>query len=501
MLSPLRSTLTRVATLVAATVALAAAGATHATAQTAPASLQVGVTLTTSNLSAALAAQQPLQFGATAPTGLPIIHVDDGQRYQTIKGVGAAMTDTSAWLIHDELPAATSQTLMSSLFGLTGINLNFLRVPIGASDFTVSPTPYTYDDLPAGRTDPKLTHFSIAHDEAYILPTLDQALALNPRIFTVASLWSAPAWMKGNHSLNDLGDAGTLIGSAYQPLADYFVKFIQAYAAHGVHIDAVTPFNEPGSATTYPGMNVSENAEAVFVSHFLSPAFHAARLPIAIYGYDDGWDPTSTPFASKLAAGPAAADLAGIASHCYYGAPTSINALHALNPKLDEIVSECSPGITPYSVSDLLISSMRNWASAVGLWNLALDPRGGPVQAPNHGCPGCTGVVTVNPVTHTYTPTLAYYQLGQVSEFVAPGAVRIGSGNFVSYDYRGRGANIASPGLDDVAFRDPNGTDVLVAYNNAPGPVTFAVESVHGNYVQYTLPAAATVTLTWDSGA
>jgi glucosylceramidase len=50
--------------------------------------------------------------------------------------------------------------------------------------------------MPSGQTDPGLTHFSVAHDTAYIIPVLRQALALNPALKIDATPWSAPAWMK-----------------------------------------------------------------------------------------------------------------------------------------------------------------------------------------------------------------------------------------------------------------------------------------------------------------
>ena len=86
-------------------------------------------------------------------------------------------------------------------------------------------------------------------------------------------------------------------------------------------------------------------------------------------------------------------------------------------------MSECSPGIIPYTAAEALIGSLRNWASVAALWNLALDPAGGPVQRPNLGCPGCTGVVTISEQTQAVSYGLNYYQLGQISEFVVPGAV------------------------------------------------------------------------------
>ena len=89
---------------------------------------------------------------------------------------------------------------------------------------------YTYDDVPPGETDYDLSHFSIAHDQAQILPLLRQALALNPSLKVMATPWSPPAWMKTNDS-SLIG--GRLIDdpAIYQAYADYLVKFVQAYQA------------------------------------------------------------------------------------------------------------------------------------------------------------------------------------------------------------------------------------------------------------------------------
>jgi glucosylceramidase len=165
-------------------------------------------------------------------------------------------------------------------------------------------------------------------------------------------------------------------------------------------------------------------------------------------------------------------------------------------PGADQVLTECSQGIEPYPVPEVLIGSLRNWASIVTLWNLALDPAGGPVQPPNLGCPHCTGDVTINESTQTVNFRLSYFQMGQVSAFVNPGAIRVGTNTFVN-DYKtGPGTYGASPGLDDVAFVNPNGTRVLVAYNNSTSPIRFGV-AWNGRGFRYSLPAAATVTFTW----
>jgi glucosylceramidase len=148
-------------------------------------------------------------------------------------------------------------------------------------------------------------------------------------------------------------------------------------------------------------------------------------------------------------------------------------------------------------VSETVISSLRNWASAVVLYNLALNPQGGPVQPPNHGCPGCVAAATVDAATSTFRLNLNYFQLGQASHFIEPGAVRVATKNFVSYKIAGYDPHISTPGLDDVAVLNHDGSKVVLAYNNSSAPITFAVEWAHQSF-RYTLAPEATVTFAWD---
>jgi glucosylceramidase len=448
----------------------------------------VQVFQTTPTLSQALTALAPLALTNTRPIGVPLITVDDTVRYQRLEGFGAAITDSSAWLIHDQLAPGRRKRLMQDLFGASGIDLSFLRVPIGASDFTTG-GPYTYDD---GRADPALARFSIAHDLGYVIPAIRGALGANPVLQILATPWSPPAWMKANGQLGNLGGSGTLLRSAYKQLARYIVKFIEAYAAAGVPIDAITPQNEPGVEVPYPSMNLPENDEATLVTSTLAPALHAAGLHPRIFGFDGVWATPS--YAYGLASGRAAGALAGISWHCYFGNPGAMSAVHRRAPRLEQIVDECSPEVRKFSTAELTIASLRNWASAVAVWNLALDASGGPVQTPNVGCSGCTGVATVR--GHDFRLSLKYFQLGQVSRFVHRGAYRIGSGHFVSYGTDRGNTMVVSSGLDDVAFVNPDGTKVLVAYDNSAKPITFAVQS-DGRFFTYAIPPGATTTFMW----
>lgn len=461
---------------------------------------RVSVVETTASLH--LAELPPAGFQASLPSGVPIIYVDDHSEFQRVTGFGATLTDSSAWLIH-RLPGDQRLQLMQALFSSEGAHITVIRVPIGASDFTANGRPYSYDDLPPGQSDPQLRHFSIVHDLLYVIPTLRQMLAINPRIKIIASPWSPPGWMKTNDALNNLGSGGTLLPRYYRAWAEYFVKFIRAYRRAGVQIAAVTPQNEPEILSSYPGMDLAPPTEGYLVAKYLRPALGAAGLQTKIYGGDREWG--ASWYEDSLIESGYRRAFDGISWHCYRGIPNVMSELHRLDRGIYQIENECAPAITPYSVPDILIGSMRNWASAAELWNIALDPSGGPVQPPNTGCGGCHGVVTIGGENNGVTYTTRYYQLAQMAKFVQPGAMRLSSNNLLRYfqnrpSRSNRAGYGAGPGVEDVAFRNPDGSLVLDAYNNTGTAYRFAI-AWHGRYLTAQLPPYADATFIWNATA
>ena len=181
--------------------------------------VRVNVLETTADLSRRLSRLPDLTFRRGVPKGLWVIHVNDTVRYQRVTGVGAAMTDSAAWLICTKLGPSARAAVMNNLFGRSGDHLSFLKLPMAASDFTAGQRPYSYDDRPRGQTDPRLTHFSVGHDDRYIVPAIRQALRLNPRAEIFATPWSAPPWMKSNDAADNIGFKGTLLPGDYRPYA------------------------------------------------------------------------------------------------------------------------------------------------------------------------------------------------------------------------------------------------------------------------------------------
>lgn len=106
-----------------------------------------------------------------------------------------------------------------------------------------------------------MSDFSVAHDQSYIIPIIQQAKALNPQMKLMANPWSPPGWMKDPTSMSQVSMLGgsLLMNSANETaFANYFVKFIQAYEAAGVNIDYISLQNEPLNVTTaYPTSSIS----------------------------------------------------------------------------------------------------------------------------------------------------------------------------------------------------------------------------------------------------
>ncbi len=471
------------ASLISAGLAGMSSGAAHAASGPA-----VSVTETTTNQSQLLAPQSGATFAPGSSSQGQVITVNPSTTYQSMTGFGASFTDSSAWLV-DNSPLRSQ--IMTKLFDPSqGIGLDFLRQPIGASDFSLST--YSYDDMPSGQTDPTLANFSIAHDQAYIIPVLQQALSLNPAITVMATPWSPPGWMKTSGSMV----GGTLNSGDYQVFADYLTKFIQAYDAAGVPISLITPQNEPEySPSNYPGSTLTASQEASFIGNNLGPDLQRAGLSTKIIGYDHNWNDTSFP-ETVLGDSTAGQYTAGVAWHCYSGDPSAQTTVHNAYPNKDTYFTECSgsqssnPANTfsdslDWQTENLIIGATRNWAKSVVTWNMALNPSGGPSM----NCTTCTGVVTVDNSAGTATYNAEYYVLGQASKFVKPGAVRIDSNTF------------GSGNIEDVAFQNPNGSDALVVLNsNTSSANTFGVDE-NGQYFNYTLPAGAVATFTWTPGS
>jgi glucosylceramidase len=441
----------------------------------------VSVWMTTDDQSQKLQSEAAVAFVATNAGSNPII-VDEGQTFQPVEGFGASFTDTTGYALNELATALTRNQAMTNLFTRDGggIGLSFVRNPMGASD--LSRSVYSYDDLPSGQTDTNLAYFSIAHDQADILPLLQQARQLNPQLKFMANPWSPPGWMKDSGSM--IG--GSLLPAMYGPFANYFVKYVQAYQAAGIPIHYLSLQNEPLYVPTdYPGMAMDAATQIVVLRDYLLPALAANHLTnTQVLIYDHNWDQPGYPnTVLSDATLSASAQVSGIAWHGYAGTPGVMLAAAGTFPAKGNYLTEHSGGdwISDPVRSDFeeIIHVMRCWGRSYVKWNLAADPDDGPHTG---GCGNCRPLIFVNPTNHSVSYSIEYYTLGHFSKFVLPGARRIYSGN--------------GDGIITAAFKNPDGSKVLVAYNDTADSNAFQVQW-GGQSFAYALAGYAGATFTW----
>jgi len=438
----------------------------------------VSIWLTTTDQSNLLQQQAGVNF-STGGSNSTTITVDESTSYQPIDGFGYCLTGGSAMLINSLGSGQTA--LLNELFGTgTGqIGVSYIRISIGASDLSAST--FTYDEVPAGQTDVNLNNFSISQETTDLVPVLQRIIAINPSIKILATPWTAPTWMKSNNGFK----GGSLNTAYYDTYARYFVKYIQAMAAQGIRIDAVTPQNEPLNPYNNPSMVMQSSEEANFIRNNLGPAFQAAGITTKIICYDHNADQPGYPEAVLGDAG-AYPYVDGSAFHLYAGDISALTGVHNAYPAKNLYFTEQWVGAPSnfggdldWHVNNLIIGATRNWSRNVLEWNLANDPNYNPHTS--GGCSTCLGALTIG--GSSVTRNVSYYIIAHASKFVRPGAVRISSNTFPS-------------SIQNVAFKNSDGTKVLIALNTGSSTQSFMVQWGAESFT-YSLAAGAVATFTW----
>ena len=435
--------------------------------------------LTTGDQANKLSAQTTSADFAIISNSLPTITVDSSQLFQTIDGFGYTLTQGSAIMIN-QLPATEKNLLLTELFGSgsSNIGVSFIRIGIGATD--LSTTVYSYDDMPAGQTDPGLVNFSLAPDQSSVIPVLKQIFQVNPSIKLLATPWSAPVWMKDNNST--IG--GSLNPVYYQAYAAYFVKYIQAMLAEGLPVYAITPQNEPLHPGNNPSLFMTAAQQATFIKNYLGPAFSAAGISTKIIIYDHNCDRPDYPL--EILNDPGARQyIDGSAFHLYAGDINAMQQVYTAWPSKNIYFTEQYTSSNGNFATDLrwhmknvIIGSMKNMSRTALEWNLANDASFGPHTI--GGCTTCLGALTVN--SGSYSRNVAYYIIAHASRFIPAGSKRIASDNY---------GNIFT-----VAFLRADGKKVLIVLNDNNSTENFNIK-FKGKALTTSLAGGAVATYTW----
>jgi len=437
----------------------------------------------------------------TVTTGNATVTVHDDQPAQTWAGFGGAFNEMG-WSVLQMLSQADRDKAIHLLYGSDGARFNMGRIPIGASDYAIQR--YTEDET---ANDTSLSMFSISRDMMYLIPYIKAAQAVNSNIHFWASPWTPPTWMKTfSGSVNgatcamqgtSMFDGGCMNASTANltAYAQYFVKFVQAYAGQSIAIDYVAPQNEPNYALGYPTCLWNSADYAKFVGQYLGPALGttSAKLMLGTSSNKDSGkdttvittvmgDATAKTFPKVIGLQWGMLDNYEANSSMYkgYGIPVwateHMCGNYPWNPSGSPKYVEPAPNDAAYGIESwgYIAKAIRGGVTAYNAWNMVLDTMGKGNDSTRQWAQDA--LLTVNTSSKTLNITPAYYAFRHFSQFAQPGA-----------------QVVATTGGDSVGFKNPDGTIVGVMYNS--GSATTYIVAIGGKKLQFSMPAQGWATI------
>ncbi len=358
------------------------------------------------------------------------VYVNPNKTFQTILGIGGAITDASAE-VYAKLPDNKKQEFVKAYYDKTaGIGYSLARTNINSCDF--SSDSYTY----VTEGDKELKTFSIQHDTKFRIPLIKQAMATAGKQFVIyASPWSPPAFMKSN---NNVLQGGKLLPEFYASWATYYTKFIAAYEKEGVLIWGITVQNEPMATQRWESCIYTAEEERDFLKNYLGPimskqGYADKKIVVWDHNRDLMYQRASTIFNDSIAAKYAW----GIGFHWYEtwtgGDPMfgNVAKVHEAYPSKNLMFTEgCVESFSPdkyqfWANGERYGRSMINDFNAGTVawtdWNVLLDEKGGP----NHVGNFCFAPIHADTKTGQLIYTPSYYYIGHFSKFVRPNAKRV----------------------------------------------------------------------------
>lgn len=398
------------------------------------------------------------KFGQPLETQ-PCVFVDPSKKFQTLVGIGGALTDASAETFA-KLTKEKQKEFLQHLYDVKkGIGYTLARTNIHSCDF--SSGSYTY----VNENDAALKSFNVAHDKEFRIPLIKQAIAAaGGKLTLFASPWSPPAWMKDN---NNMLKGGKLLPKYSQSWANYYVKFVKAYEAEGIPVWGLSVQNEPMATQTWESCLYTGEEERDFIKKFLGPTLQKAGMANKkLIAWDHNRDLLYQRASTVLDDPEAAKYIWGIGYHWYESWTGGGNIYEnekrvaEAYPNKNLIFTEgCAESFDFAKINDWkwgekygtsMINDFNNGTVAWTDWNVLLDEKGGP----NHVGNFCFAPVHADTRTGELYYLSSYYYIGHFSKFIRPGARRI-----ISSASRGQ--------LITTAFLNTDGKIAVVVMNQS----------------------------------
>ncbi|MEN2399096.1 glycoside hydrolase family 30 protein [Flavobacterium sp. MC2016-06] len=393
------------------------------------------------------------------------VFVDPSITFQTMLGIGGAITDASAEVFY-QLPKDKQQEILTAYYDKDkGIGYTLARTNMQSCDF--SSDIYSY----IAANDKDLKTFDISHDEKYRIPLIKEAIAKSGGKLTLyASPWSPPAWMKTN---NNVLQGGSLKPEFRQSWANFFVKFINAYEKEGIPIWGYTVQNEPMAVQRWESCIFTAEEERDFIKDYLGPTMKKAGLSKKnLIMWDHNRDLMYQRVSTVLEDKEAAKYVWGVGYHWYedwmkngMNFEAERRVAQAFPDKPLILTEGCAADFDPKLLTDWsfgekygmsMINDFNIGTVAWTDWNILLDEKGGP----NHVQNFCMSPIHADLKTGALIYTNGYYYLGHFSKFIRPGAKRIA-------------CSASSNKLLSTAFVNPDGKLEIIVMNQGDTDVDY----------------------------
>ncbi|KAJ6476001.1 glucan endo-1,6-beta-glucosidase [Mycena vitilis] len=454
-----------------------------------------------------LAPSTPINFGTPGAVASADIVVSETTVFQTINGFGGTLTDSSA-LVLDNLKTTNNANYMSVLThmfsvanGADAAGLSYLRVPIGASDF--SSRTYSLDDVSG---DTSFAQFNMNNAPSYLFSVIKDILVINPGMKVHILPWSPPAWMKTSLTMN----GGSLQPGLVSAYPTYLLKSVQGFKNQGIPIYAISVQNEvTNDNPTYPSCTFTPDVEGQVGAALRTLLNNNGLSSVKVVGYEHNWDNTGDPISLMQDDG---SSFDGVAFHCYLGAVANQDQFHSAFGDKNIYFTECTGkfgtdwwGDIKWYMNNLWIGSLEHWASVGLMYNIALDGSGNPVLPGTNSCVGgCRGIVTIN-ADGSISYNQEFYSLAQASKAIIPVDTGGPWGRRIGVSVEGGSGwalRVGAYSTTRVSSSDWNRYSLVVLNwddNSAtawdPIPITATIE-FRGVQATYTFPVGVT-TLWW----
>ncbi|MCB0560398.1 MAG: glycoside hydrolase family 30 protein [Lewinellaceae bacterium] len=430
---------------------------------------------------------------AFAPASQPLetevaIFVNPDKTFQSLLGIGGAITDASAE-VFATLPENKQAEFLKAYYDQEeGIGYSLARTTIHSCDFSKGSYTYVSDE------DKELKTFNIDHDQEFRIPLIKKAIeAAGGKLTLYASPWSPPPFMKDN---NNMLQGGKLLPEFFDSWALYYTKFIKAYESIGIPIWGLTIQNEPMAVQRWESCIYTAEEERDFLKNHLGPTLEQEGLgDKKIIVWDHNRDLINHRANTIFEDSEAAKYAWGIGFHWYEtwtgGEPMFINLgnIHESFPSKNLIFTEgCNesfnsakyqywPNAERYGRS--MINDFNQGTVAWTDWNILLDETGGP----NHVNNLCFAPIHADTRDGSLVYTPSYYYIGHFSKFIRPNAKRVSTASSRSQ-------------LLSTSFLNEDGSMVTVVMNHTDTPATYKLY-VHEQAVEETILPHAMQTLVY----